>query len=393
MTKKLALKVKTLGGLKITNNKVIFPQEKKRSSQVELLIIYLIFNRSKDINNLQLINFLWPEGNADKPEGALRNLIYRARKELKSFCSDIDFIESKERSYYWNHDVECRVDYDDILRQIRRVAQENDPYCKFERCLELANKYTGQVLPEFQDNAWVAEIGNSLKENYSKAVLETITLLADNKLYEQVIEICEHLNNQEIIDTSFFEIKLYAYYKVGKIDQALSFYHQIIDYYYSKYGIEVSPRIKEIYKMILDTSLANPISVDELEQNLAIDDNERNTFYCDFDVFKNIYQINLRSIRRTMKTKILVLFTVVDTSNKLDKKMLYLETEVLKKVIAGNLRKNDVYSKFNMTQYALILASSSLDGARIAVERIVDNFNKQKAHDEIILNSDLKVIE
>ena len=43
--------------------------------------------------------------------------------------------------------------------------------------------------------------------------------------------------------------------------------------------------------MILDTSPATQIDVEELEKSLTVDDNNDNTFYCDFDVFKNIYQI------------------------------------------------------------------------------------------------------
>ena len=73
-----------------------------------------------------------------------------------------------------------------------------------------------------------------------------------------------------------------------------------------KYGIEVSQRLKEIYEMILDTSPATQIDVEELEKSLTVDDNNDNTFYCDFDVFKNIYQINVRSARRSMKARIFI---------------------------------------------------------------------------------------
>lgn len=117
-----------------------------------------------------------------------------------------------------------------------------------------------------------------------------------------------------------------------------------------------------------------------------------NTFYCDFDVFKNIYQINVRSARRSMKARILTLLTIVDTSGCLDEKAIRQEADILREVISNSLRKNDVYSKFNMTQYSLILASPDLDGAKIAVDRITNRYNEKKKHDEIILTNDLKKI-
>ena len=163
MDKKLVLKIKTLGRLHITDGENEFPQEKKRSAQVELLIVYLILNRNANITNPQLIDFLWPDGNADKPEGALRNLIYRARKEMKQFFKEVDCIKSKGRSYYWNPEVECRVDYEEMLKLCRRVEQEDDPYRKHERCLEMINKYHGEVLPEFNYNDWILEINNLLE--------------------------------------------------------------------------------------------------------------------------------------------------------------------------------------------------------------------------------------
>ena len=157
-SKKLVLKINNLGRLHVTYGENEFPQEKKRSAQVELLIVYLILNRNANITNPQLIDFLWPDGNADKPEGALRNLIYRARKEMKQFFKEVDCIKSKGRSYYWNPEVECRVDYEEMLKLCCRVEQEDDPYRKYERCLEMINKYHGEVLPEFNYNDWILEI-------------------------------------------------------------------------------------------------------------------------------------------------------------------------------------------------------------------------------------------
>lgn len=388
--KKKTLKINTLGRLSITNGKNEFPQEKKRSAQVELLMIYLIINRNINIVNAQLIDILWPDGTSDKPEGALRNLVYRARKELKMFFSDIDCIKSKGRSYYWNPEIECQVDYEELIKLCDKVESASDPVSKYEYCLEMTNKYYGDFLPEFNYSSWIVEIAESLEKKCLEATLNTLNVLAKNNLYEQVLQICSHPNSQKIVDTRVYEMQLYAYYQTGKIDLALSFYRKIVDYYYSKYGVEVSRRLKEIYRMILDTSPATQVNVEELEKNLIADEDGDNTFYCDFDIFKNIYQINVRSAKRSMKARILTLLTLVDTSKSLDEKAIHQEAEILKVIIANNLRKNDVYSKFNMTQYSLILAASDLEGAKVALDRITNRYNEKKKHSEVILLSDLK---
>ena len=146
--------------------------------------------------------------------------------------------------------------------------------------------------------------------------------------------------------------------------------------------------------MLIDTTSSIQIDVEELEKSLVSDNNDddENTFYCDFDVFKNIYQINARSAKCSMKARILALLTVVDTSNSLDEKSINNEVDILKDVISNSLRKNDVFSKFNMTQYSLILASSDLEGAQIAIDKTISRYNERKKHDEVILISDLKKI-
>lgn len=392
MVNKDILQVNTLGKLSVTNGNSTFPQEKRRSIQVELLVVYLILNRNYTINNQQLIDFLWPDGNSDKPEGALRNLVYRARKEFKKLFNGITIIKSKGRSYFWNLEVECTVDYEELIKISNKVNQENDLFRKYELCLEMINRYRNEFLPDFNYNDWIIQMNNTLERNCLDGLLSTLNQLASNNLYEEVLKICNHPNCQKIMDTRIYEMKLYAFYKTKKIDQALQFYRQIVDYYYSKYGVEVSNRFKEIYHMIIDTSSSSQINVEELERNLADDGVNERTFYCDFDVFKNIYQINVRSARRTMKARVLALLTVVDQSHSLSDKELSKEADILKAVIASSLRKNDVFSKFNMTQYSLILASPNVEGAQVAINRIISRYNEKKKHSQVILTSELKKI-
>lgn len=144
--------------------------------------------------------------------------------------------------------------------------------------------------------------------------------------------------------------------------------------------------------MILDTIPTAQVDVDELEENLNHNGNVDTTFYCDFEVFKNIYQVNLRSARRSMKARVLALLTLEDETSTLSEKQIQEEAGILRNVIASSLRKNDVFSKFNMTQFSLIIASPDLDGARIAVNRIQKRYDEKKKHDEMILKSDLKKI-
>lgn len=386
------LNVQTLGKLKITGKEVQFPLERQRSAQVELLIVYLILNRNHNLTTSKLIDFLWAEGDSDKPEGALRNLVYRARKEMKKFFDDVNCIQSQGHSYHWNLEVECKIDYEEILKLANRVEQEQDWERKYEKCLNLLGKYDHDFLPEFNYNNWIMQMNNVLETNCLEAVLHTLELLKEQEKYKEILKITNHPNIQKLFDSHLYEMKLLAYYKTGQIDTALSFYRQTVDYYYSQFGMSVSQKMKDIYQLILDTAPATQINVEELEHNLTNTGDFESTFYCDFDVFKNIYQVNLRSARRSMKARVLALLTIDDQSEHLTEKELQEESKILRSVIAGSLRKNDVFSKFNMTQFSLIVASPDIEGAEIAVNRIQKRYDEKKKHSYVVLKKDLKKI-
>lgn len=389
---KTILKVQTLGKLEISDGVHVYPTGNRKRAQVELLVIYLLMNRQRHVSSSQIIDFLWPDGDSDKPEGALRNLVYRARQEMRNFGTDDLCIQSKGHSYFWNQNVECQVDYEEIVTLSLQVAQERNHHIQFLKCMDLIGLLESEFLPELQYNGWVEAQRQNLENRCVETILKTIENQIEDENYENILEITMHPHLQDIIDARLYETRLYAYYKAGKIDNGLTFYRQIVDHYYSQYGIEVTPRLKEIYQKILDTSPATQVDVDNLEKSLIDGEDKGSTFYCDFDIFKNIYQLNLRSVRRSMKARVLVLLTLCDSSQQLTEKEIQGEAQILRKVIADSLRKNDVFSKFNMTQYSLIIASPHLQGAQKAVNRIIEHYEEKKKHETTYIIHQLKQI-
>ncbi len=386
------LTIQTLGRLDLKLNGVVFPTGRKRSAQVELLIIYLIMNRSRQVSISQFIDFLWPNGNSDKPEGALRNLIYRARKELKRFYCDEVCIQSKGHAYFWNQDIPCFIDYENLMDLASQVMQQKNLSQQYEYAFQMLEAYHNDFLPEYNYHYWVIEQNNLLETTCLNALIGVVHHLESQEQYNEIIQLLTHPHAQRFIDSRLYEARLWAYYKTEQTDIGLNFYRQVVDYYYSQYGIEVTPRLKEIYQLFLNTLPTTQVNVEQLEENLSFSQDQESTFYCDFDVFKNIYQVNVRSARRSMKARVLALLTLEDATHSLTERELIEESEILRKVISSSLRKNDVFSKFNMTQYSLIIASPDLHGAQIAVERIVRSYQEKQKHQESHLKTELRKI-
>ncbi len=128
MRKKNALKIQLLGEFRMVNKSFRFPQEKKKSMQLVLLIAYLITNQNKMCLKEDLMKLLWQEEESDNPEGALRNLVYRARKELQKFyelpdtCSQLYLAIQGELSAVICISDPLREEAAQVLEALRRTG-------------------------------------------------------------------------------------------------------------------------------------------------------------------------------------------------------------------------------------------------------------------------------
>lgn len=388
------LQIEMLGEFSIRNEFNKFPQETKKSMQVIMLIAYLIVNRTTLTNKARLMEILWPNNSADNPEGALRNLVYRARLELKKFFpgENVECILSKSNSYIWNSELECDLDIVKFENLAEKIKEEEDIDKALELCRQMLTQYKEEFMFEFPNENWIVlqrTFYNNLKLECISKVAEC---LGDLGRYEDIINLCDLLDYQEFTNTKVHELKLYAYYKLDMIAMAMSYYHKVIDLYYSRLGIEVSERMKEIYAMIQETSAKTPVSVEELEREMNESTKDQGTFYCDFDVFKNIYRINVRAAQRSTRARFLVLITVKDDSGKLSEKRLLKESDLLKDIIYSMLRKNDVFSKCNLTQYSVIIATPRKEGCQKAINRILEKYEQIKTEDCVSVSYQMKPI-
>lgn len=396
MKKKSTLRIHLLGEFYIENSHNHFPQEIKKSKQLIVLIAYLIIFRHTVVTKNKLIEILWPNDESDNPEGALRNLVYRARREMVKFFpkGDQQCIISKGNTYAWNPEVDCVIDVDEMEHLCKLIEVERDLDKEYNYCMELMTRYNEEFMFEFLDDEWVI-----LQKNYYDNVfMRTIEKVCKNQItnerYQEIIQLCNQIEFKYYANNHIYEYKLLALYELNQTSSALSYYHKVIDIYYSKFGLEPTKNMKKIYKLLLERSIHKPVDVNELAKVLVEpgDDEKMGTFYCDFDVFKKVYQMNVRAARRSSKFRYLVLLTITNRGKEIPNDLMNTQSDILKDVIRVELRKNDVYSKCNPTQYSLIISTPSEEGCHKAVGRIITRFDNKKQVSALKLEYDIKNI-
>ena len=87
MRKKNILKIHLLGEFYMENKNYRFPQETKKSTQLILLIAYLMMYRHTVVSKEKLIKILWKEDESDKPEGVKEAAQQRESDILRDFIT------------------------------------------------------------------------------------------------------------------------------------------------------------------------------------------------------------------------------------------------------------------------------------------------------------------
>ena len=390
------LQIKLLGEFSISNCYHTLTTSKKSGINSFLFLAYLLSNKGNHVTSTSLIDVLWPSDATANPDGALRTLIYRTRKELANFFPDdtVELINKTNNIYSWNFDVPCHIDIYEFENYYHKAFREPDKKKQFELLSCAFDLYKGEFLSIFSYHSWVMFRNNYYGNLYINCVNKMCQYLDEKGNYEDIVALCEKaLEYAPATDETLHKQKMYALLNLNKSQTALDYYHSIVDMFNREYDLDISGSMRDIYEKILSGMPNHYQTISALEANLRHKEPSPGSFYCNFDIFQNIYQINLRSARRSQRLRFLILLTLVDSENKAGTSgELKEEMDILQQIMEAKLRSNDVYTKSSICQYSLIIAATNEAGCDVVKRRLVTSYNSKKQHKNISLTIESKEI-
>ena len=192
-----------------------------------------------------------------------------------------------------------------------------------------------------------------------------------------------------------FSIQRKKAFTANSIKTALEYYHTALDLFSSKYGTDISDSFRDIHQEILARLPNTECSIDELEVTLEDDGEADKTFYCNLDIFKNIYQLNARSAKRSEAKYYLLLLTLLPAKKESIPDSVKTKEIMndLYRILSVNLRKNDVFTRTSLTQYSVILTVMDDSNLNLISQRILKAFKVINHDTDILIDIDWKVIE
>jgi len=368
-----------------------------RSKKFWILLEYLIAFRNKDISQSELIDLIYPEGKSENPANALKTLTHRIRNVLDelNYMDSRDMIIQTRGTYAWNLNMDCVIDVEEFENLCNKG---NSPWVsddeKLECYLRAIDLYKGDFLHKSALEPWAVEFNVYYHTLYGNIVHKCIELLKERNKHEQIIEIC-----QKALAIDAFDEVLYYHLILGLIDTkkpqlALKEYQKMSTMFYKEFGVTPSKELRKLYRDIIKSNKKVETDLSVIKETLNEKSEITGAFYCEYEIFKDFYQLEVRAAGRTGETVYLGLLTLTNTDGEMPSlKMLNGHIDKIQACIQKTLRKGDVFAKYSVSQFIMMLPLTTFEDGEMAIKRIIKKFHKQNPHSPLTIIYSLQSLE
>lgn len=387
--------INMLGGFSITINRKTIKDQNNQPKKPWRLLEYLVAFRGRAVSHNELVELIWGDEKSTNPNGALKTLMFRARKLLEPLdYPPQSLLVQRRGSYVWTREPVSVVDVDLFEAQaLKGLDSQLHTDEQLSACLQAIELYKGDFLPASSWESWVVPISAYYRSLYLKAVHHAIRLLLATEKYSKIIDICQKATLIDSYDEDLHYELISALFKNGNQHASLEQYNRTIDMLYSEFSVTPSERFKSLYKMIQDTE--HGITTDlSIIQDLFLGDKKNDgAFCCEYAVFKDLYQLESRAIERTGDSIYLCLLTLTDLNGcLLHQTFLNKGMRLLGTSICSSLRRGDAYSRYSVSQYLILLPTSTYENGELVLKRIIQNFHSLYTRKDIMVTYSLQVI-
>lgn len=378
MEEKPTIYIKTLGGFSLKVGDKEIADNNNQSKKPWCLLEYLVVFQKKSISPGELINIVWADDPGVNPGGALKTLMFRSRKLLEPLGIPPQKLLVQQRgSYCWTQEYPSFLDIDQFESICTQVLNQNrDDESALALCLEGLALYRGDFLPKAEYESWVIPISTYYHSLYQKLVYKTVELLTKKEDFSQITSICQAAVGIEPFDEEFHYHLVYSLYRDGHTSQAIEEYNHTMDLFYNEFSISPSDRFKDLYKIIRSKEQGINTNLDSIQEALK-EESLGGAFYCEYPVFHDLFQLERRAIERTGDSIYLCLLTISDLEGRPPKSSLLNKAmEHLNTAIRNSLRCSDVYTRYSISQYIILLPTVTTEMGEVVMKRILSNFRK-----------------
>ncbi len=393
-----SLKITTFGTFTVTIDGRAVSEDSKRQQKIWTLLKFILTNRKRRIPPESFFDVLWSGENCDNPQKALQNLIYRLRLVLAQGDKDRgeSYIQFTQGCYVWNPQDPCELDVDVFEKQnslgLSR-EQHGDEEGAIEAYLDALKAYQGPYLAENASLPWVIPAANGFKRLYVNIATRVVAHLKNAGRHEDIARVCEAAFLVEPFEEPLHAAFIDALIGMDKPKEARMHYEYITAALYREFGVRPSQILRDSFQRLNEGTASVNMDLDVLQELLAEKQETSEAFFCDPELFRSIYKLEARRAARTGQVVFLVLFTVLTQNYQMpDNRLLKGAMDALCDVLLVHLRRGDVVSRWNDSQYIVMLTSLTYEDGEMVVRRLCDRFNAKHMSSGVLIRHKLQPV-
>lgn len=364
------------------------------------LMQYLILNGGQPVPNYRLLVTLWDEEKSSNPENALKTLVSRLRALLNQLSPGLGkCIVADRGAYHWESLPGMTIDVYEIEDIFARLTTMKDDSMRRDLYAKVMKLYKGDLLQAGEQNEWALARATTLHNRYMSAVYAYVEMLKTEENYKEVVNVCRAALDVDNFDDRLHMELMTALIKTNRTNEALIQYKHVMHLHYRYLGVQPSDDMQEFYKQIVHAGKTLEFNLESIRSELRESGDQRGAFVCEYAVFKEIFNLQMRNLERLGSTMFLAVIMVGNMSGqpmdtiKQDNIMSGL-LEILKQ----NLRKGDTITHFSPTIFALLLPTVNYTTGNLVMERVKRLFYRKYPNSNVVFNyrvgplsSDMKI--
>ncbi|MCL1808431.1 MAG: winged helix-turn-helix domain-containing protein [Clostridiales bacterium] len=367
------IQIQMLGGFAIVEDQICLEERSKRTSKSWKLLQYLVAHRHYTVSQNELRTAFWPDG--DEGGSAMRNMVHRLRTMLEEsgISHGEDLILSNNGAYIWNNAIPCVVDIEEFEKLYVQASSISSAQDRLELLMQAIDLYKGDFLPTTSSELWAIPVSSYYRSMFIKCVHAALELLTRAKRIDDAETLCAKALRIDRFDEKINEYYLRSLLAQGKQLQAHDVFKNIESMFYEEMGVSPSESLREVHRQILWRGGTEEFSISNVMNEWRGDADFPGAFYCDYSVFRTIYQVEARSILRSKKSVYIICFETKKTSGQGAR-----DSRVVKqlfKVIPDNLRQGDLFTRAGNNQYMIMLQNISYENCKMLSNRILHSLD------------------
>ncbi len=381
------LKITMFGEFSVSYKENTISEHSKRSKKLWLLLQYLAVHHGHSINQGELIDVLNGEEEGANPASALKTQIHRLRDILEDLGCEQPIIVCVNGAYSINTDIDLEIDAEEFEDAFKKGCAEEDKSKKLNLMLKAVNLYVGDFLAKSAYESWVVPLNTYYRSVYSKAVRIAIELLSEMGKLHDIIAICSKATIINPYDEFVHYSHIKALSELGDQEGAKRQYETVTHLMMHKFGITPSKELMELYETAIKTKKGIQADIDVVIADLLEQRPVAGAFFCEYQIFKHLYQLEIRDAQRTGVSINICLLTVTDgdgdlpSQNPLNKAMQRLQD-----CISRSLRGSDIFARYSVSQFVILLSNTNEQTGGLIMKRIEKAFRRENTNKDIELN-------